>query len=688
MELRGKRMELVLNRNLEFESEIHSVSVEHALGMLRRDLNKVCVETDAPGIRLKLERGALEPECFSLRAEEEKRQLTLCAGSDLGFIYGICEISRTLLGVTDFWFWNDWQPERREAYPVPEHYGVSSGAPAVRFRGWFINDEVLLQYWSVDFSRELPWEMAFEALLRCGGNMVIPGTDKNSRKYRKLASDMGLYVTHHHAEPLGAELFSRAYPGLEASFDTHEEKFRGLWEDGIRAQEDLNVIWNLGFRGQGDRPFWEDDPAYDTPKKRGELIGQLIAVQYRMVKERQPEAVCCTNLYGEVMELYRDGHLELPDDVIRIWADNGYGKMITRRQGNHNPRIPALPKKDDTGKNGIYYHVSFYDLQAASHITELANEPEFVRRELLRTLECGCSDYWIINGSNIKPHAYYLDLIAALWRNGDVDVEEHRRRYAEIYYGAQNAERIADCLRGYHQAATAYGPNEDEHAGEQFATHVGRMLVSRYMKGTTEASEDLLWMADVKSLRGQIRHYEGICKQGRANYRTYLRLCERTAAQIIEEAPERLFADSLLLQAKLLFHCFAGSCDICTSLFAALDRDYRKAFFYAGKAREAYLAADHAMREREHGKWDGFYANECLSDVKQSAWVLAGYMSYVRNLDEGPDFHTWQRELTYSKEDRRVMLILMTENHLPDDDIYRLMKKRELFSEEGCKGSR
>ena len=99
-------------------------------------------------------------------------------------------------------------------------------------------------------------------------------------------------------------------------------------------------------------------------------------------------------------------------------------------------------------------------------------------------------------------------------------------------------------------------------------------------------------------------------------------------------------------------------------------------------AREEYLAADHAMRAREHGKWGGFYANECLTDVKQSAWVLKGYMSYVRNLGDGPDFHDWQRELTYSEDDRRISLILMTENHLPDEDIYGLMKKRELFSTE------
>ena len=59
-------------------------------------------------------------------------------------------------------------------------------------------------------------------------------------------------------------MFARAYPGLEASYDVHGEKFRKLWEEGIGDQKDLNVVWNLGFRGQGDRPFWDDDPAYDT----------------------------------------------------------------------------------------------------------------------------------------------------------------------------------------------------------------------------------------------------------------------------------------------------------------------------------------------------------------------------------------------------------------------------------------
>ena len=45
------------------------------------------------------------------------------------------------------------------------------------------------------------------------------------------------------------------------------------------------------------------------------------------------------------------------------------------------------------------------------------------------------------------------------------------------------------------------------------------MLVSRYMKGTKEASEDLLWLTDVKTLKEQVLVYEEICRKGSENYR-------------------------------------------------------------------------------------------------------------------------------------------------------------------------
>ena len=129
------------------------------------------------------------------------------------------------------------------------------------------------------------------------------------------------------------------------------------------------------------------------------------------------------------MELSQSGLLDMPEDVIKIWADNGYGKMVSRRQMNHNPRIFSLPSEEDRGRHGIYYHVSFYDLQAANHITMLPNSPEFVRGELSDALDHHADDYWIVNCSNVKPHVYFLDFVARMWRDGDVDIEEHRDNY-------------------------------------------------------------------------------------------------------------------------------------------------------------------------------------------------------------------------------------------------------------------
>ncbi|MFR8283091.1 MAG: hypothetical protein ACLU9R_04135 [Faecalibacterium sp.] len=50
-------------------------------------------------------------------------------------------------------------------------------------------------------------------LLRLGGNLVIPGTGKSGHRYHDLAADMGLIITHHHAEPLGARNVCAGVPG-------------------------------------------------------------------------------------------------------------------------------------------------------------------------------------------------------------------------------------------------------------------------------------------------------------------------------------------------------------------------------------------------------------------------------------------------------------------------------------------
>lgn len=648
-------------------------AIQTAVETLRRDIRTCCNQTDQTGAEIRLVDQEQEAECYTLVSDG--KQLEIQAGDIRGFIYGIYKISRDILGIHDFWFWYDQKIEKKDFFEIRDGYAYVSLPWKVRYRGWFVNDEVLLHKWMFEQSKDKPWAMVFETLLRCGGNMVIPGTDTNSKKYRKLASDMGLMITHHHAEPLGAEMFARAFPNLTPSYDKYPEKFQQLWKAGIEEQQDMEVIWNIGFRGQGDCPFWNNDPNYDTPQSRGKLMSDLIRLQYDLVKSKQPSAICCTNLYGETMELYKEGWLQLPEDVIRIWADNGYGKMVTRRQENHNPRIEALPSKADKGKNGIYYHASFYDLQAANHMTMLPNEPEFIVDELRTVLSRNGSDYWLINCSNVKPHVYFLDLIATMWRDGDVDVAVHRKNFLKKYFGEPAAEIIEPVWKEYPKYALQYGSHEDDHAGEQFANHPARILISQYMKDAKSRAEELLWQTDRDTLREQIEDYRKLCEKAVENYTVYHHHCLAAEAELDNEA-DVLFKDSLELQVKMYLYCFTGAKLVCESLISAMDQAYQMAFYKAGKARQFYLLADAQMRSREHGKWHNFYQNECLTDIKQTAWVLKGLMSYIRNLGDGPHFYEWQREFLYSEEDRRVVLVMNMENHMEDDELFALMEEK------------
>ena len=674
----------ILDRGVSIHSDYKSEPVLRGINRFYRDMDmtlKPLENREETGLRrIILNKASMEREEFVIRVKS-RDEITVEAGDDLGFLYGLFHISGHYLGVLPFWFWNDQQFTKKESVVIPiSEY--CSAPKRVAFRGWFINDEVLLSQWDGGKEAAYPWEMAFEALLRCGGNVVIPGTDKNSKEYAGLASSMGLWITHHHAEPLGAEMFLRAYPDKNPSFKENPQLFRRLWAEGIKRQKDEHIIWNLGFRGQGDTPFWEQDPYYDTPERRGELISSIMREQADLVKEYVEDPLFCTNLYGETMELYQQGHLTLPDNVIMIWADNGYGKMVSRRQGNHNPRVTALPGKNlRDQRHGVYYHVSFYDLQAANVLTMIPNSMEFVEKELNHAYSCGIKDMWLVNCSNIKPHVYPLDFISSLWNEGQETPEIHLKRYLKSYYMAENTfsgpeePLLADmekCFYEYFNSTIPYGTREDEHAGEQFYNYVTRVLIHGWMKdGGIKPCEELNWCAPEESFFRQVQWYQKKCESGYPRFKELLEACTR-----LRERAGRLWEDSLLLQVRLHTECLAGAVHFTKGYEAYKEEDYLKAFYELGQAADCYQAGDEAMKSCCHDKWKGFYDNDCQTDIKETAYLLRLLMGYVRNIGDGPYFYQWQRLVIYPEKDRKILLLTNEENHLTDEALYHAMKEK------------
>ncbi len=662
-------MGFIFNINTEIKYEINTKPVVNAVNILKRDMNRVFNIT-----KLKKNNIILSTD-KAMTAENYKISVGDCvvitAGDNLGFVYALLHISEKYLGIKPFWFWMEQQVKKTDFTQIPEGEYFSPKY-AVRFRGWFFNDEVLLMRWKVNGDDREPWRMAFETLLRCGGNITIPGTDKNSRLNRQMAADMGLWITHHHAEPLGAEMFARAYPNIAPDFSERPDLFYKLWEDAVIEQKDYRVVWNLCFRGQGDCPFWSHDTSgkYDTEEKRGALISALIKKQCDIVRKYVDKPIFCTNLYGEIMELYNSGYIELDDDIIKVKADNGYGKMVTRRRDNHSVRVSSMPVKGG-GCQGIYYHVSFYDLQAANHITMLPNSVDFVDRELTSVLENDGNDFWIINCSNVRPHVYYLDAVRKKWLGEAVTDDTHSCGFVNEYYDGDSGIEKAFCE--YSKAMPAYGKNSDEHAGEQFYTENTRIIAHNLIIGNRGKVKQLEWIAGNGTFFEQTERICGICRKSFNKIEAYFEYCGKTSGKLAGNV-KRLFDTTLFLQVKIHYYCAKGMIAIGYAVAEFEKGNYKKAFVYAGDSAEQFSTAQKEMRESEIGIWDGFYYNDCFADIKHSAYLMRKAMGYIREVGDNVRHDKWYRDIMYAPEDRDVMLLLVTDNHMTDEELYQAIR--------------
>lgn len=665
-------MKFILNSCTRIETDLNTKPIMNAIRILHRDMGKKFIPCDNTKNKiLLLSAAGTRAESFLITVEPE--QITLTAGDDLGFVFGLLYISEKFMGIQPFWFWMDQPVEKIRTIEIePGRY--ESPIPIVKYRGWFLNDEVLIMKWDIGGDPIAPWEMAFEALLRCGGNIVIPGTDKNAKKYAQLASEMGLWITHHHAEPLGAEMFVRAYPDLQPNYGENAALFWKLWEEAVQKQKDYAVVWSLGFRGQGDCPFWSHDSSgqFNTPKKRGKLISELIEKQRQLVLKYVKDPVFCTNLYGEIMELYEEGHIEISEDIIKISADNGYGKMVTRRRDNHCVRISSLPKSS-VSHGGIYYHASFYDLQAANHITRLPNSIDFINSELSEVIEKNAVDYWIINSSNIRPHVYSLDAIRKKWYNEEISDEQHSRDFARTYYS--DGSGISECLSDYSKAMLAYGKNEDEHAGEQFYTENIRMAVNQFIRDRHASANTLQWLTGEIPLPEQIKYLYSICKNGETHMEQYYNQC-RTVSSGLSARTKQLFDATVLLQAAIHYHCMTGVLLFGEAYEKFEQEHYLQAFMGFGYSAEQFDAANTTLKNSEYGVWQGFYFNECFADIKHTAYMICKLMGIVRELGDNARHDKWYREAVYTPEDRNVFTLLVRDNHMTDWELFKAFQRK------------
>ncbi len=663
-----KRSTLLLDeRTAIWVSLYEDDAVLHAAEVLARDFAKVLGRTPpvvhdlgdvAPDVPLigiasrpdqisELGAELVDGGAESFRVTVSGTRLHLIGADNRGAIYAIYQFAETVLGIDPLWFWTDQKPARRDAIQVSGDLRLAQGTPTFRYRGWFMNDEDLLARWGRDREGqsaigEEMWDVIYETILRCKGNMVIPGTFVfPDEPAVRLAGRRGLVISQHHCEILGSNFFR--WPKDEPfSFVKNRRAVEAVWQNSVVTYGDQEMIWTVGYRGLTDRSFWCDDPGVaETDEERGRIIGEAIARQVEILKKFRHDPVIIWNAWDEGVALMEAGHLQLPEGVKIVWPDRRGGLM--RDAG----RVQA--------GQGAYVHPAFFN-DTANHLSEAVPVDRFAR-ELGRYAEASATEYLLLNVSCIRPQVLTIKAVMEMgwsikpWQKDPL-------RAAEDYYERWNREQFgeaaADELDGFwtdlFEAPARFGPDECDVVADQ-VYHTITAAICRRILHDELAKEPLGWPLSLFPHESMAEKLAFISKATSEAMPAWDTLAEqaRRARWLVPDGRREFFqqnVQSALEVGRQGNAMLYGAADGAGNLLAG-DRAQAQEDF--DDALEAAEATRVALKRAEYGKWREFYEYSWFTNYPRSIAILRAVRAHLRGEWPGDAVFVHHRTYTVSE---------------------------------------
>ncbi|MGW2637648.1 glycosyl hydrolase 115 family protein [Streptomyces sp. NPDC001348] len=395
-----------------------------------------------------------------------ERALVIAGSDPRGTIFGAYDVSYGI-GVSPWQWWDDVPPVRRSGvWVLPGRY--TQGTPAVKYRGFFVNDEnPALGTWAPayfgpgkapgypgGFNADF-YAKVFEVLLRLKGNYLWPAVwgrafAEDDPENHRRAAEYGVVMGTSHEAPMmrGIEEWNRhasggkdPYGGTgEWSYRRNAEAIRKYWRAGIQrmVDEGFEGVVTLGMRGNGDTSLPDGDGI--------ELMQEIIATQRQIIEEVTGRPAAETpqvwTLYKEVQR-YWDRGLRAPDDVTVVLTDDNWGNIR---------KHPDPAEGTRTGGYGLYYHFDYVGAGRNYKWVDTANLRN-TWDQLHQAHAHGNHGLWVANVGDLKGNELPIEFfLTYAWNPDRWDLDrlgEWERRYARQNFGGGEAEAIASVLAEY-----------------------------------------------------------------------------------------------------------------------------------------------------------------------------------------------------------------------------------------------
>jgi hypothetical protein len=451
---------------------------------------------------------------------------------------------------------------------------------------------------------------------------VIPGTNiLPDEPQIKLASDMGLYIAQHHAEPLGSAPFY--WPrGVPFSWSSNREDIIAYWRKAIERQAGRKVLWTLNFRGLLDRPFWWDDPNMkpDAPlETKAKIINEVLAAQHELIREIRKEEAPETYgyLWGELFDLYNAGLLRYPPQTTIIHTDDGDACM---RQ-----TLETLVRRSPN-PTGVYQHISMFNGGQSMRVTSYA--PRIYARELKRVTDLGMNRIFILNVGNVREKIFnlrqvmgYANDYAAMTATSGVDGDGYFQWFTRGVLGTEHPE-VADAYRALTGIPFAINDaRPDNRAGDNFYTMMVRFTLQRVYN--REDKPPSLWgLKSFATLREALVWIEAQLREAEPKWAI---AAERAhdAVKHLEGNRRAFFENDAVAQLDKMLHLTRMVVAFCQSVELYLDRRGHEAYLEAFQARRHCDAAMAVEKRIETGEFVGWHRN----DLNCRTWKCRDFLA-------------------------------------------------------------
>jgi hypothetical protein len=379
------------------------------------------------------------------------KALVIVGSDKRGTIYGVYQISEEM-GVSPWHYFADVPAKKQPAlYVSPGSHSL--GEPAVKYRGFFINDEApaLMNWYTSTFKGTAPglnsafYEKVFDLLLRMKGNYLWPGMwgkafNTDDLKNPQLADEYGVVMGTSHHEPLTRaeqEWYDAGRTAEQWSYSQNGAALREFWKGGVQRMGTRESLLTVGMRGSGD---------VANPDQGVPLMESIVTAQRQIIQDvtgKNPAQVPQVwTLYKEVQSYYDDG-MKVPDDVTLMFADDNWGNIR---------RLPPVGKAPRSGGYGVYYHFDYVG-GPRSYKWLNTNPIPRVWEQMRRAYHLGAKQVWIVNVGDIKPMEYPLQFFMDLAWNPEgwtaARLADYPRRWAKAQFGTEHAEAIGRLVSMY-----------------------------------------------------------------------------------------------------------------------------------------------------------------------------------------------------------------------------------------------